>query len=112
VKKAKVGAGNVAPVQGYLARFNQNSLSFTTFAPIAGGSVVSSAGILALGMTLYGPFVGTSIFGVGTGSADLSCLCQPGTNGKIDVPDSCGLAFDNVGASGHVVKCTDAVAIP
>lgn len=113
VKKAKLGAGNVAPAQGYFAQFSQSSLSFADFRPMAGGSVVSSTGDLALGMTLYSPTVGPGgSVGNGTGSSTINCLCHAGPDGKIGALDSCSLDFDVTGATGHVVPCTDVVAIP
>jgi hypothetical protein len=113
VKKAKLGARNVAPAGGYLARFSQNTLTFFSFDPMAGQSLVSSTGNLALGMTLYSSGVlpgGGSANG--TGSTIFNCLCNGGTDRKIGILDSCNLFFNTTSASGHIVDCTDVVAVP
>jgi hypothetical protein len=113
VKKAKLGARNVAPAVGYLARFNLNAGGFFSFQTMAGGSVVASNGDLALGMMLYAPSVspgGGS--GNGTSSTTFNCLCTAGSDHKLNVLDLCNMHFDLSFSSGHVVDCTDLIAVP
>ena len=113
VKKAKLGARNVAPASGYLARFSANALAFTSFQTMAGGSLAASNGDLALGMTLYAPSVSAGGgSGNGTSSTTVNCLCPAGSDHKLNVLDFCNIHLDISFASGHVVDCTDLVAVP
>jgi hypothetical protein len=113
VKKAKVGAGSAAPAQGYFARFSQASLAFSAFEPLAGQSLVSTSGTLALGMTRYAALlIAPGGNGNGTVTTAINCVCNGGPDKKLNVPDSCGIFVADTFANGHVVDCTAAVDLP
>jgi hypothetical protein len=112
VKKAKLGARNVGPAGGYMARFDANTLTFDQFQPMAGQSVVDTNGDLALGMMLYDSSVSPNGSGIGTTSQAVSCLCNGGADRKINILDFCSVVIGPSIANGHIVDCTDVVAIP
>ena len=50
--------------------------------------------------------------GGGGPSIEIAVRCVAGPDEKINVLDVCGLSFDGSLASGHVVECSAAPALP
>jgi hypothetical protein len=113
MKKVKLSHNTAGPIQGYLARYNPATLQFGLFYPIDGQSIVNAIGVIALGIALHDVAVesGGSSTGSGPGSA-LSLSCQPGSDGKLNVLDTCSGFVSGQSAVGHVIPCKDVVPIP
>ena len=114
LKRARLAPGNVASLEGYLARYSPSQLGFNEFHAIYGGSIVSSAGTAALSLTFHSVYVVKGGFGSGTGDpVSMSLVCSPGGDGKLNVLDSCFMRVPGGSQqSSHVVDCVPEAAVP
>jgi hypothetical protein len=112
LKNAKLGPRTAAPVQGYYALFDSVSLTYADFYPLSGQSVVNSSGHGVLGFTVYDIFVTGSGGGGATNNFDVKLTCEPGSDGKIGIMDSCSGTFGMGGLVGHFITCGSQVKIP
>jgi hypothetical protein len=114
LKKAKVGKGNVAPAQGYVARYSSATFSYFGAQPIHGATVVNVAGTdLALAIEI--PPAAVSSGGSFNGSSSpsrLSMTCSLGADHALNVLDNCGAYLDGSFVSSHVIDCSDALRVP
>jgi hypothetical protein len=106
LKKAKVTRRSVAPVGGYLARYNAMSNRFDVFWPVYGQSIVNTPGFMAIGLTVQR----AGVFSAGTINSveapqSFSMDCNPGADGRINAPDYCSTYINGTGVSTHVVDC-------
>lgn len=112
--KSSLAPGKIAPLQGYFARFDPASATYSQFSPLNGQSVVSSAGTGALGFVVHMVEV-TPNGGGGLGAGadpDVQLLCIPTSKGKLGIGDTCSGSYGGSTIPSHFITCGSSVAIP
>jgi hypothetical protein len=112
LKKVKLGRGNVAPAQGYFARYDPGTLTYGEFSPIDGGSIVNSNGDIVLGLAWHEVAIRANNYNVLNDNIAVNVGCTAGPDGKLGVLDPCSAYVSNQAASAHVILCEDVAPIP
>ena len=111
LKDVNLGAQKFGPVHGYLARFGVSS--FIQFYPTEGQAMVSSTHNLLLGLMVHeGVLNPDGSADIGFDAFFMNLRCPPGTDGKINVLDTCDGFVSGAGATGHIIDCHSAPRIP
>ena len=108
----KTARGSFGPVHGYIDNVDLVT-SADRLSPVDGQAIVSSTGVLAIGLAWHEvavyPNGGANVLDE---IIPINLACHPGDDGKLGVADLCDAFVDGAATSAHVISCKEVPQVP